>query len=392
MTAVRALASLAPLLDEVRPLIEERVEEPVAPSWAVARGWAPFLSEIGEDALVIAEREGLSAIVGVLPSSLASLTRRIADATAVHSLPTPVPKASFEMPHASDRKRGQVAAIATQCEALGVRPRRVIDVGAGRGHLTRELAQTFDVPVVGLERNADRVAAANEIGHGDFRVEDVRSVALEPGDLAVGLHACGELADAIVASAAEHAAHAVLVSCCFQKVRADAREPISSAGLAASVRYARDALGLANLAPGEPPVEASVHRSLEGRRTRRALRILLESRGLVLERAEESRGINRRRMLAGLDVVAPKAFALRALAPPTEAEVAAAAARSAREFAIMRRFNLPRVMVGRVLELAIVLDRAARLEEAGHRVEVSRMFASRLSPRNLGIAARGRPR
>jgi SAM-dependent methyltransferase len=380
------------LLDEVRPLIEERVEEPVAPSWAIGRGWVPFLSAIGDDVLATAEREGLAAIAETLPSSLATLARRIADATRIDSLPTPAAKASFEMPRASDRKRGQVAAIAAQCEALGVRPSRVIDVGAGRGHLTRELALLFDVPVVGLERNADRVAAAKKLGHGDFRVEDVRSIALEPDDLAVGLHACGELADAIVASAAEHRAHAVVVSCCFQKVRGDVREPISPAGHAAGVRYAREALGLANLAPGEPPVEASVHRSLEGRRTRRALRILLEGRGLVLERAEESRGINRRRMLAGLEAVAAKAFALRALTPPTAAEIAAADARSAREFAVMRRFNLPRVMVGRVLELAIVLDRAARLEEAGHRVEVSRMFESRLSPRNLGIAARGRPR
>jgi hypothetical protein len=388
MSAARTLTSLASLLDEVRPLIEERVDEPAAPAWALERGWAPFLSALDDAALATAEREGLLAIVESLPPSLASLVRRIAEATRVDALPSPAAKASFEMPHASDRKRGQVAAIAAQCVRLGVRPRRVIDVGAGRGHLTRELANVFDVPVVGLERNADRVEAASRIGHGDFRVEDVRALVLEPGDLAVGLHACGELADAIAASAASAGAHAILVSCCFQKVRSEARAPISSAGRAARVDYRREALGLANLAPGEPPVEASVSRSLEGRQTRRALRVLLEGRGLVLERAEESRGINRRRMLAGLEAVAPRAFALRGLPAPTAGEIASAAARSAAEFAVMRRFNLPRVMVGRLLELAIVLDRGARLEESGHVVQVSRMFTSDLSPRNLGIAAR----
>jgi hypothetical protein len=391
MCASDRLAALAPLLADVRALVEERVDEPVAPRWVEERGWDAFLIGLDDATVAIAEERGLLpalASCASCPASLADLAWRVAEAVAVDEPPPVEAKASFELPHASDRKRGQIASMVASCVRLGVRPRRVVDVGAGRGHLSRELARVFDVPVIALERDEHHAKSARRFGTADVRVQEVGAeVPLERGDLAIGLHACGALGDSLVVSAAAQRAHAVLVSCCFQKIRSAARESISRAGLAADVCYRREHLGLANLAPGVKPIEASVRRSLDGRATRRALRLLLESRGLALGPSEESRGINRRKMLAGLAVVAPKALADRGLAPPTTAELAAMEARAASDYAIMRRYNLPRIMVGRLLELAIVLDRAARFEESGHRVEVSRIFTSDLSPRNLGIVA-----
>jgi hypothetical protein len=44
-------------------------------------------------------------------------------------------------------------------------------------------------------------------------------------------------------------------------------------------------------------------------------------------------------------------------------------------------------MLARALELTVVLDRAAALEEAGRTVTVREVFAASVSPRNLGIFA-----
>ena len=56
----------------------------------------------------------------------------------------------------------------------------------------------------------------------------------------------------------------------------------------------------------------------------------------------------------------------------------------------MRRLGLPRGLLGRLLELALVLDRAVALEEAGHAVRVEPAFPAQVSPRNLALLARAR--
>jgi hypothetical protein len=393
-SSVETLVQLTPLLDEIRALVETRVEQPAPPDWAEERGWVSFLTHLPTDRVRLAEQRGLPAITGAdprCPPSLARLAACIAEVTrtaADLAAEMPISKPAHALPRASERKRGQVAVLVDTCRRLGVEPLRVVDVGAGHGHLTRELGLALGVPVVGLERDPALATTATRLGTSDVRVTDVHEdVALTRDDLVVGLHACGDLGDALVTSAANAGAHAVLVSCCFQKIRGPIREPISRAGARAGVRWERTHLGLANLSVGAPPVEASVERSIAGRRTRYALRLLLEGRGVSLRAGDESRGINRRRMLEGLSAVAPVALEARGLAPASMHELAEIEARTEREHALIRRFSLPRVMVGRVLELAIVLDRAAHLEEAGHRVTVGPLFPSRLSPRNLGIVA-----
>ena len=71
----------------------------------------------------------------------------------------------------------------------------------------------------------------------------------------------------------------------------------------------------------------------------------------------------------------------------TDAELNATETDAAREFERIRRLSLPRKMIGRVLEVALVVDRAVALEERGYRVEVRQVFDATISPRNLGILA-----
>jgi hypothetical protein len=103
------------------------------------------------------------------------------------------------------------------------------------------------------------------------------------------------------------------------------------------------------------------------------------------------RGINRRRARAGLAEIAARALALRGLPAPTAAEIRAHEVEARRRYAAVRRLSLPRSMLGRLVEVAVVLDRAARLEESGSHVEVAAIFDRAATPRNLAVFASRAP-
>ena len=62
-------------------------------------------------------------------------------------------------------------------------------------------------------------------------------------------------------------------------------------------------------------------------------------------------------------------------------------AEASRHFHAIRRLSLPRNMLARVVELSVVLDRAAHLEENGHFVRVATLFERAVTPRNISLFA-----
>jgi hypothetical protein len=126
---------------------------------------------------------------------------------------------------------------------------------------------------------------------------------------------------------------------------------------------------------------------MEARRARAALRALLRARGVDMSPGGEMRGINRRRARAGFPTLAAHALAGRGLAPPTADELRDHDAASRERFGLSRRFSLPRTALARLLEVAIVLDRAAALAEAGLHVAVCTVFDPEVTPRNIGLFA-----
>ena len=183
----------------------------------------------------------------------------------------------------------------------------------------------------------------------------------------------------------------LLVSCCLQKVDGEARSPLSSLGKERGFVVPRALLGLANLSTRAVGVEQPTPGIMKGRRTRHALRLLLESRGVRCQAGDESRGINRRRMAHGLASVAVQALSDRGLGAPTASELEAADAQADHEFPRIRRLSLPRAPLGRVLERAIVFDRAAALAEAGYETRIVVAWDADESPRNLAILGRVPP-
>jgi SAM-dependent methyltransferase len=393
------LEELRRILLPLRDVLEGRVEDDAPPAWCERRGWTGFLLGLDDAEVARCEAEGpagrLRSIAGA-PGDLAAIA---AEADAAARLPRlEVDARALDAPAAravAARKRLQLPALIAAVGPMAEHAARIVDVGAGSGHFTRIAAETFGREAVGIERDPGRVARAEDraregsTGRGAARFVAVDAcrepLALAPDDLAVGLHACGELGDRLAVAAAEAGCDLALVSCCFQKIEGSVRAPLSRAGEGLS--FARGMLGLANLTASPEGVEASLDAQIAAREARYALRRLLAARGAGVAPGEEMRGINRRRARAGLAEIAGRALALRGLAAAADEEIARHAEEARRRYAAIRRLSLPRSMLARIVEIAVVLDRAAALSEAGLAVTAATIFERAASPRNVAIFA-----
>lgn len=392
----RAQETLLPVLD----IIEQRVHDAHVPDWCERRGWSDFLLGLSEAELMRCEAEGLAfalpSLLGV-PTTLSDLARHVLSVSAL-----PVLEAPLVWPAREDfrgvglRKQRQLSTLLGALGKLAAPARRIVDVGAGSGHFARLSARHFSRTTLGLERDPERVASATRRASksaddqrvtAEFSVIDASSQTLRlfPGDLAIGLHACGELGDTLVQAVADSGADLALVSCCLQKIRATERAPLSRAANGFALR--KDTLGLSNLTSQALGVEASIEHTIRARQARYALRLLLLARGLNLEPGSEMQGVNRRQAHAGFAALAERSLPVHGLPPASAAEIAAFEAEAAHKFSIIRRLSLPRDMLARAIELSVILDRAARLEESGACVRVATIFERAVTPRNIALFA-----
>ncbi len=395
-----ALRRASALLLGMRDILDERVDEG-PPSWCERRGWTGALLALSDEELCACEAEGLTsraARMDGLPPSLVTLAEAIAEVVALPRLAAPPLETGPER-SVRARKVPQLAALLGAVEAMARRADRIVDVGSGSGHFTRLAAETFDREALGIERNPARVAAATaraEANLGDapganggvrFTLSDAGrdGLSFSTGDLAVGLHACGALGDRIAGAAAAAGCDLALVSCCLQKIDQEERAALSSTGAGLSLR--RETLGLSNLTSQPVGVETTIEKTMAARKARHALLRLLRGRGEHVTAGEEMRGINRRRAHGGLREIAERALALRGLAPASAEEIRACEDEAAHVFAAVRRLSLPRNMLARLVEVTVILDRAAALQESGHHVLVATVFDRDVTPRNVGLFA-----
>jgi hypothetical protein len=390
------MAVLGPVLD----IVERRVHGDAPPPWCERRGWSDFLLSLEDAELAKFEASGLAAGLehaSGVPADLRELARAVQQVTAlpkVFSQRVCVEQRLLRGVPA--RKRDQLAMLLGALGPMAAEARRIVDVGAGRGAFTRLSMQVLRREALGIERVAERVASAGaqlavahaETGDGgapQFLVSDVcrDGLRLASHDLAVGLHACGELGDELIRAASAASCDAALISCCLQKISTPARVALSRGGAS----FSRGVLGLTNQTARLMGVETSLERTLAAREVRHALFLLLSARGVVLEPGAEMHAINRRLAHAGLQVVAARALAQRGLPGATAAELRHHASAARVAFAKLRRLSLPRNMLARLVEVGIAFDRAAHLEEHGFHSRVALLFDAAVSPRNLAIFA-----
>jgi hypothetical protein len=391
------LAVLAPALD----IVSGHVDEPEAPGWCRERGWTEFLLRLPDSELSDWESRGLGSDLLDRVDAPTDFRALFQEVRRVTELPRPtvrpwvLPKAALRGVPA--RKREQLSTLLGALEPLARRAERVVDVGAGSGHFSRLSAELWGRETLALDRDGSRLERGSMLADERSRLIgalDVQFVAadlsqqappLRATDLAVGLHACGALGDRLVVAASAAGCALALVSCCLQKLSAPVRSGLSRMATGFSLK--KSDLGLTNLTFGAQGVEATLTENLRAREVRLALRRLLRDRGLELRPGEEMRGVNRRQAQAGLTELASRVLSHRALPPATATELGFHAETARWDYAAIRRLSLPRHLLARLVELTVVFDRAARLEETGHHVEVVQLFDSRVTPRNTLLLA-----
>ena len=381
------------LLASARDIVDERPDGPSPPAWCERRGWTSFLQSIPDDAVTAASRDGLAAHIGSLhgaPGDLVALARESTRLSSLPSLAQASPGA-VDPRRASPRKRAQVASFAALVERFGATTCRVVDVGSGHGHLTRHLAVALGVEAEGWERDPDRVAVASSLSVGGgarFVAMDARDPAasLRPTDLVVGLHACGALGDHAVRAAGAAGAAVAIIGCCLQKREGDREALVVPEGMRAEeLTIGRGVLGLGNARDGEEGVEEGLAVRAASRVNRMALRAALVAAGQRVESGEEMRGVNRRRATGAFSELVERAFAARGLAAPSAEAIEAAARSASAEYERARRWELPRAMLARLVEVWVALDRAAWLRSMGYETEVLTAFEASVSPRNVAV-------
>jgi len=379
------LERTARLLSIHRDVLEARPADGRPPAALVHRAWDAFLLALDDATLDALEIGGLEWPEGT-PASLLAMIEEARVVSAIPLLPSVAATALRR--RETPRKRAQIDAFARVIVPLAERAARVVDVGSGHGHLTRDIAARIARPVVGLERDpslAERARSLPMEPELSFAVTDVlrEGLSLRSDDCVIGLHTCGELGDAIVEAAAREGASVAFVGCCLQKRRSESRQSLCS-----ELELSTRVLGLSNLTAGDVGVEATRDENLAARERRLALHRLLGERVGPLRFGSEIDGLNRRVAHGSLQLLVERAFARRGLPLPSRGDLERAANDARAQHARARRLSLPRAMLARPLEVFVLLDRASFLERHGLTVEIGVLFPNEVSARNLALLAR----
>ncbi|SDS34350.1 methyltransferase [Actinopolymorpha singaporensis] len=324
------------------------------------------------------------------------LARWLPDITTLTHLVTLPPLAGRDLPSTDPRlcrtipgrKYEQVKAFAAQVPASHT---PVLDWCAGKGHLGRLLAHLDRRPVQSLEIDAElaesaaRLATRMGVDQTIIRA-DARSEAAHrhvTGRAVVALHACGELHRSLVRRARRAGAHSYSIApCCYHVGTGGSYQ--SLAGHAPTLPLDTDALRLATT----ETVTAPPHD-----RARLARDQTWKLGFIALRDCVEGEAVRRLRPVPARWLSGDFSSFCRALADregvnlPASVDWAYWLAVGGRRRDEVRRLELVRHAFRRPLELWLVMDLAAALEEAGFDVRVGSFCDRSHTPRNLMLQA-----
>jgi len=325
------------------------------------------------------------------PAPFPSLAREALRLSAVDKLPKqPLQPAARRLNvDVPGRKWQQIEAFGAALQ-FAQTPRHWLDWCAGKGHLGRRLLHTGQ-QLTCLEYDPALIAAGQALSdhHGlpvTHRLQDVMAdVALDPEHTPVALHACGDLHVRLLQLASAAGCKQLAVApCCYNRIHADAYQPLSEAGRASTLQLSVDDLGL----PLSETVTAGKRVRLQ-RDTSMARRLGFDQLQRQLRHCDEY--LPTPSLPSGwLDK--PFADYCQALASlkglsTGEQDWTALEAHGWQRLAEVRNLELLRGLFRRSLELWLVLDRALFLAERGYRVEVGTFCETALTPRNLMVLA-----
>lgn len=271
----------------------------------------------------------------------------------------------------------------------------ILEWCAGKGHLGRLLAQQGAPSVTSLEWNADlciqgeQLAQQLKLNH-QFHCADALGAApttlFLPQQLAVALHACGELHLRFLRQAAQAGTRQLALSpCCYHLIEHDHYRPLSVAGQQHDLQLDRHSLRL--------PLQQQV---TGGERVRRLRHIELTWRLAFDELQQQITGqphylplpaFPKRLLSNDFAGFARWACAQKGLAIPAFIDSQHWLALAEQRRLLVKRIELIRHRYRYLLELWLLLDRALFLEEQGYQVTLGTFTASSNTPRRYLLQA-----
>lgn len=271
----------------------------------------------------------------------------------------------------------------------------VLEWCAGKGHLGRLLAQQGAPSVTSLEWNADLCAQGEQLAQQlklkhHFHCADALGSApttlFQPQQLAVALHACGELHLRFLRQAAQAGTRQLALSpCCYHLIEHDHYRPLSIAGQQHDLQLDRHSLRL--------PLQQQV---TGGERVRRLRHIELSWRLAFDELQQQITGQPRylplpafpKRLLSDdFAGFARWACAQKGLETLEFIDSQHWLALAEQRRLLVKRIELIRHRYRYLLELWLLLDRALFLEEQGYQVTLGTFTASSNTPRRYLLQA-----
>lgn len=379
MTAAERLEGLGAFIAQnegfwrPRPFVGDAL--PWASEFPALAAWAKALPEADVERL----QEG-NLDSGGVPDVLRALAREARNLCDVPISSTPSPRLTRRPRRVRGRKWEQVRRFGDAALSLP-RPTRWVEWCAGKSHLGRAVSEVSGVGLTALERDPALCEAGRRTGDHDIRyvaidVHDPNVLDwIPPGSALLGLHACGDLSDALVRASVARNVSLLAAPCCPHRNPGEYR-PMSTVGAAQSLGLDRPALLLA--VAGE-----HVGSGRELRLRRRGLTWRTAFSSLVGDGYYSLPSVPDSELAGSFANFAARWANREGLTLPNTFDEEAVLRSAADHVRGTRALGLVRAPFRAALELWTVLDRAAWLEEMGREVHVSRFCPATVTPRNL---------
>jgi len=308
------------------------------------------------------------------------------------------------------KKKHEIDRLAPFIEKLAVEQKfdNMIDIGGGVGHLARIIAHYYSLPVTTLDmdknfqsiglkralkyrmpREAKQLEFLN-LKFGDHEGNQQLKKYFKQKTLTFGLHTCGPLAISLIETHQECNGTALInFGCCYHKLAADNKFPFSAYYKSYNqLHYTLNAYTLATRAHGVTSFDEFKLKT-QVKNYRQALHLLLMqkfNRADILDVGE----VHTREYTMPFSQYALSRLKALQLPHALSADELDAFFASEEIKSILKQMlaaNVIRWMLGRCLEIYLLIDRVCYLEELGHEVKLLEFFDENISPRNLGIVA-----
>lgn len=269
----------------------------------------------------------------------------------------------------------------------------IFDIGGGVGHTSfiavhgtpktaYSLDQNIDLQKKGLDKikgEENRSTTKVEFIQKTIRLE--LPIGIKENSLTIGLHSCGDLGTCLVKElGAKNECELLLFSCCYHKI--EKGQNLSQAALKEPITFSKNALHLASRSGKIISIDDLLKRK-RFKRHRYSLHYFLYDfykipfMGLGNTSPKDYQGSFSKYAKGHTD--------LSVLHKITEKELDSYYESLETQAKFLDNFNadIIRLMLGRLIEQYIIIDRALYLKEHGHQARIEEVFDRSLSPRNI---------